>query len=1003
MPPTAAISALLGRVRRRIRRHYALVAGLYLLSGLSATAVLAPLWAAASGSGSAALWLVVIAAVVGTLAAILGGVLWPRRQYHTDRQVAVWIGRQVPRLASDLLSSVELAASTDPGGRHPTSSQLTRALVASTADRLGRVDHHDLVPRAPLLRPARAVLCAVALVGLCLVLAPGRVAAGWTSMIDRPPSGRFGNAQQSAEPLVGDLDITLHFPDYTGREPARIPSTSGDLRVLPGTEVVIETRALMPVEKAFIVFDGEERPPDMELSRDGELLRGRLIASEPIRYRFLVTAVGGDRKVEATPRTIEIEPDREPQVELYAPADELEVSDKKRIELAMVAEDDFGLAKAELVWSDGQTPRRIPIDMGPAPEMGKARKSAQSKWLWDLADVPLEPGAKISYMVEVFDNDAVSGSKVGRSKTYTLRVLSPRERHDHMIDGQRQLFEKMLRALGNRLTADNDLAAHREMHEQTASMVIELGTLMAALDKDPLAAKGLMEVLDGMKDRLGKLSSKESRLLDRLPRQGPAPAKMSGRLAASHAAHVTELEDDVLALADWIDRQEMESALAITDEIKGHRERLDRLFEEYRRTGDESIREEIERELRAMEARLAELQSRQGQMAADVLDQFVNREALASQADEDCLGDVRKLLAAGDVEAAEARMRECGQDMDEATAKMEQALGDLRGDKFSEEQRKFEALRSELADLAKEQGDIAEAASEMQQRYAEAAAELMKDELDKRRPALEELADKLRKRIDAVPKAGIGQFAVEELEAVDKRMDDIDRMLGKGDLAEALAMAREAEAGLEVVEAELQDAVADEHDRRFRRSAERSLDKLERAMPLARKLVSELEKATPSPSRILSKKDLRDLDKLRRRQQNAEQKAQRLGERAQQMADELPGEAGKQMGERLGEAGTKMGRSAQRMRARDPSGARQEAREAAEVLSKAQEEAAGAARQQQSMGRSGLRDEPVRIPGSDEYRAPEKFREDILDAMKKDQGPTPYRDMIKRYYEELIR
>jgi hypothetical protein len=32
-----------------------------------------------------------------------------------------------------------------------------------------------------------------------------------------------------------------------------------------------------------------------------------------------------------------------------------------------------------------------------------------------------------------------------------------------------------------------------------------------------------------------------------------------------------------------------------------------------------------------------------------------------------------------------------------------------------------------------------------------------------------------------------------------------------------------------------------------------------------------------------------------------------------------------------------------------------------------------------------------------------KFDFYILEAMKKDDGPAVYRDMIKRYYEELIR
>ena len=43
--------------------------------------------------------------------------------------------------------------------------------------------------------------------------------------------------------------------------------------------------------------------------------------------------------------------------------------------------------------------------------------------------------------------------------------------------------------------------------------------------------------------------------------------------------------------------------------------------------------------------------------------------------------------------------------------------------------------------------------------------------------------------------------------------------------------------------------------------------------------------------------------------------------------------------------------------------------------------------------------------GADEYRAPERFREDLLEAMKKKsaQAPEGYDDLIKRYYEELVK
>jgi hypothetical protein len=43
----------------------------------------------------------------------------------------------------------------------------------------------------------------------------------------------------------------------------------------------------------------------------------------------------------------------------------------------------------------------------------------------------------------------------------------------------------------------------------------------------------------------------------------------------------------------------------------------------------------------------------------------------------------------------------------------------------------------------------------------------------------------------------------------------------------------------------------------------------------------------------------------------------------------------------------------------------------------------------------------VKIPGADEYRAPKEFRQDILDAAKRE-PPPEYREQVKHYYEELI-
>ena len=69
---------------------------------------------------------------------------------------------------------------------------------------------------------------------------------------------------------------------------------------------------------------------------------------------------------------------------------------------------------------------------------------------------------------------------------------------------------------------------------------------------------------------------------------------------------------------------------------------------ELARTGDPAIRAEIERELRNLENKLAELGKKSNGMQTDVLDQFVNQDAAKADQRKGCLVKVREFLAAGD-------------------------------------------------------------------------------------------------------------------------------------------------------------------------------------------------------------------------------------------------------------------------------------------------------------------------------------------------------------------
>lgn len=996
----ALLHGFLSEIRTRLRGRAGWIAIHGVLVGWALLALLLPLLGAALRPGRATSLALLagggVLAILGVIAAIVLGALGPARRWRSDAAVARYVGRQRPALASDLLSTVELAqARPGPGAPSPA---LVAALTDAVAARVGVVEPAGLVDRN-LVRRGGQALSLLLLTHLALVaFAPGLVVGGWRQLVARPPRP-FGGAAVSSVPLVGDITIELTPPAYAHRPPTALPSTAGDFRALAGTRARITTAPLVPAQVVELVLERDGAAPEVvPLIADGARFTGVLEVTGAAHYRFQIETPKRRRMIEALTHTVEVEPDRAPTIELYAPADELDVTHMKRIELAYVAEDDLGVAKVELVWEvGGKTERRLWTALPDGP--GRS----QGKMVWDLAEVALPPGAQVSYHLEVSDTDTIDGPNVGRSRDLRLRVFSPRERHEQNLARQAELAEHVLTALGHRLTAADQATPRDELHRELGELAIELGTLVAALADDPLADEAMRTALEAMRGRIDKLVGQDERTVAAAgdDRGKPSVGRTGARHAAVDRAVVAELEDDALALADWLEREQLEGMLDVADEIGGHQARLRELLDEYARTGDDKLKAEIQRQIRAIQQRLGELAGKRAAIAEDVLDQFVHDEALQDQQGGDCLAEVARLVEQGDAAAAAAKLAECQRKLDDAAAALEQSLEELRGDRFSEGERKLDELMNELADLAKDQADLAADADQMFDRYADRADALMDDLGKDARRKLSANLRKLQDRLAAVPDSGLTPFAREELEIVDQRLRDLERMLDDGDLAEALGMSRQARSGLETVEGELDAAMSDDPTSPWAQATADALDAVERAEPLADKLIDELEHMTPSPDDIMGADDKRKMDGLRRRQASNLERAKKLAERAKAETG-LPGDAGDAMAKRVGDATGPMGTAEKRMGARDPSGARDGARAAADALERARKEARGAARNAQAAGGTASGDQPVRIPGADQYKAPAHFREELLEAMKK-RPPTGYDEQVRRYYEELVR
>jgi hypothetical protein len=1031
----ARIRGFLAAVRNRLRLQQlvgdgvvalAVVAGAMLvLIALAATAHPSTAW-------RSAWWSFVLGALVAL--AWAAGRPFLSLRLRADEPVARIVGERTG--AGDLyVSAVELARALPSLEAEPAlgSAELARAHLAAAVSRLDGTEPGALVELRPdwrRLAPGGVVVAAYLVAALA---AHSQVARGWAILHQRVVE----SLPVSAEPIVADLEIRYTYPKYTGLPVRSVPGSSGDVLAPPGTQVALRARSLLPSRAASLELeDGAGKTLESRaIALEGDRLAIAFTVDKAGGYRFALQPTKGGAVREAEAHHIEVEADRPPRVDLAAPADDLELAGPRRVQLAWSVDDDYGIGDVELVWRSGPetgTPGGSagkPPDHSEPPAPGSGRKTvraavgsrgASGLYEWDLAELDLEPGVRVSYHLEARDNDDISGPNIGVSRSYTLRIYSPGEKHEELLAEEQRLLDHSVALLADRLElpsrpdaastgstatvspVERVVGAWSQLHAHSEGFLGELGRMQSDLGKDPLAPKDLRPALAAIHDRLGRLVRDEGVPLRDLKRKSVSPERGERLLRDGNGRQVAELERDVLLLDDLIRRQRLEQLLSVTDQMQEVRDRLKNLLAEFKKTRSDQVRREIERELRRLEQKLAELQSKASKLVGEVPDEFINREALGDNDMGKRLDSIRELLAKGDVDKAMEEMKRLSSALDKMAQAMEGDLKGFRDERFSAEERAMSELEDRLADLEHDQRQIQHDTGEVQQRYRDEAKRVLRDRVEPFIKRAKEKVAEMKKKLGAVDPDAVGPLDQQEFDSARKRVDELGGALDQADLDQA----REAAHGAAEQLGNLARRLRRHEDRQWEANRARmheARERVEESEPIARKLADELAEVFPKPDELLPPAERRKLDglgtaeeALRRRTDEARKDLER---RLSRSPSGQPGEAG----EGLGQAAEHMGRASQALRQGNPRSSLGEEGQAADELQRLRQQVQRERRPRSEGAGGGVASkETVKIPGADEYRAPHEFRQDLLDAMKRE-APRQYQDQVRRYYEELVK
>ncbi|MFL5305689.1 MAG: hypothetical protein ACJ8F1_10760 [Polyangia bacterium] len=992
------IQTFLATVRRRLLLRSGLEAAGYGLGALGLG--LLGLGLTATAVGPASFWPIVTGTfcVALALAAVAFGVLLPARALRGDRAAARRTGVLAPRLASDLLSAVELAESP-PDPRLGGSPPLVRAFRRQVASAIAPVAPERLVPLASAGR-ALGIAALVAVLLIAALAAWPLAARGLRTLVHRP--SRFEGAAVSTVPLVGDVRVTYSYPPYTGLPPRTVEGSTGDVAAVKGTRVHIETHPLRPARHAALLL-GETGATEIAAVLASDKLTADFTLTEDAIYRFWLEPAFGRAIREERPHHLSAESDAPPRVDIQGPADRLELATPRPIEIGFSASDDYGLGAVDLVFRVGDRPeQRQPL------REGAGATAVQGRTLWDPAPVLGGAGAeRVAYRVEARDRDAISGPKVGSSRTLYVVIQNPHDGIDDRIQRQRDLLERLVTDLAERLESDSKseggsvaeaterrVAAIAAVHASEEAHLALLGRLLDEDRREGGLGKTMRAALAGIADRLERgLRAEAAALAAVRGKNGAGRA----RLEAAVTKQIAELESDVLRLDDLIGRERLEDLASLGKELTDAHARLQDLLARYKQTHDEALRRQLAREARELRARIADLAQKIAAVQArnEVPEEWRNMpdmkgiEAQARKLDE--------LLERGNDGDLDKALAELGDQLSGMRKMLDQNLDGFGAERFPQENRVVADLMKRISDLEGDERSL--------QKETQALSEKQEAELQKRlKGQLEDLMkregekiDRLKQRLAGVPTGSPESALSEEIERARESATQMRRLLSERDVAEAKSEAERAESSLERAGEHL-DEMAEA--RRARHGAtepdrDKRAEAVGEARGLAQEIADDLAKLMPKGSETLTPEQ-REAARAQAEKQSA------IGKRTDELAEEAARRLGKMPGMEkaasdLKGAGTRMREAGESLRRDESKPAATAERDAADRLAKLRD-----GMQERTMGSAERHRDPVRIPGADESSAPRAWRQELLDAMK-EKAPERYRDEVRRYYEELVK
>ena len=417
------------------------------------------------------------------------------------------------------------------------------------------------------------------------------------------------------KPSLLNFDIRLTYPAYTGRK-EEVKHNLGDLLLPLGTRVswVFHTRnteeiALRLNEDTLV----NARPR-------GE---GIFEYSLPLKQDLNYTIFNSNRyidKADSISYSLRVIPDRYPSINVSEYRDS---SKRHMVYFLGTAADDYGISRIDFRYRIENAESKEDYQSLPVGGAGKSKE--QFDLSWNIAELNLAPGDRLSYHFIVWDNDAINGRKFTRSREFYYRLPSKKEIEEKIEEQSRDLERKMEEKLEEARKIKEEIKALRERLLQKKELRWED---KKAFEELLQRHKELQDELERMKNELQEKSRQEDELNKLDEETKEKQKKLEEMMEEMLDEESKKLMEKIEELMKDLDQ---EKALEKLEEFEMSNEAFEKNFERLQELYKEL---EFEKKLQDNQKKLDELAEKQEALSKESEKEESNPEELAEKQEE---------------------------------------------------------------------------------------------------------------------------------------------------------------------------------------------------------------------------------------------------------------------------------------------------------------------------------------------------------------------------------